>query len=411
MVRWCSYSPRVVFDKGKRMMSVAQLNRRSLRFLALSQAGLFASNGLTVPLMANHFGELGAGPAIVGMMFAAQQLGSLIAPYLWEAQSDRMARRRPIVMVALALSALSLFVIALTTTWWVVIVAQLLLGIAGAGFSAGSLALVGDLIEDAQSRGRMLGIFRTTGSLAFALTAVAGGFVADAYGLWVPILVAAIMQGLGGIATLGVREAVTTPPSDATVPMTESSDAPVDWRTSVAFFVVVFTWFYGMGAVAWQWPALMRSLGYHQSAISGLWALAAAGEVPALTLAGLLADRWGRRPLLVAGLTGQATIYGLYQFVAPTWGIVPLQMLRSLTYSSYETPALLMATELGLRQRRGRLAGLYHTMAALGGVVGATVGGQLVARWGYATSFTVASVGMVLVAWLVARRLPQRPSH
>lgn len=393
------------------MISVAQLNRRSLRFLALSQAGLFASNGLTVPLMANHFGELGAGPAIVGMMFASQQLGSLIAPYLWGAQSDRMARRRPIIMVALAMSALSLFVIALTTTWWVVIVAQLLLGIAGAGFSAGSLALVGDLIEDAQSRGRMLGIFRTTGSLAFALTAVAGGFVADAYGLWVPILVAAIMQGLGGIATLGVREAVTTPPSDATVPMTESSDAPIDWRTSVAFFVVVFTWFYGMGAVAWQWPALMRSLGYHQSAISGLWALAAAGEVPALTLAGLLADRWGRRPLLVAGLTGQATIYGLYQFLAPTWGIVPLQMVRSLTYSSDETPALLMATELGLRQRRGRLAGLYHTMAALGGVVGATVGGQLVVHWGYATSFTVASVGMMVVAWVVARRLPQRVSR
>jgi MFS family permease len=166
-----------------------------------------------------------------------------------------------------------------------------------------------------------------------------------------------------------------------------------------------------MGAVAWQWPALMRSLGYHQSSISGLWALAAAGEVPALTLAGLLADRWGRRPLLVAGLTGQAAIYGLYQFVAPTWGIVPLQMVRSLSYSSYETPALLMATELGLRQRRGRLAGLYHTIAALGGVVGATVGGQLVARWGYATSFTVASAGMLLVAWVVARRLPPQAAR
>jgi MFS family permease len=394
-----------------RMMSVAQLNRRSLRFLALSQAGLFASNGLTVPLMANHFGELGAGPAIVGMMFAAQQLGSLVAPYLWGAQSDRIARRRPIIMVALALSALSLLVIALTTTWWLVIGAQLLLGIAGAGFSAGSLALVGDLIEDAQSRGRMLGIFRTTGSLAFALTAIAGGFVADAYGLWVPILIASIMQGLGGIATLGVREAVVAAPTEVATDSAERTESPVDWRTSVAFFVVVFTWFYGMGAVAWQWPALMRSLGYHQSSISGLWALAAAGEVPALTLAGLLADRWGRRPLLVAGLTGQAAIYGLYQFVAPTWGIVPLQMVRSLSYSSYETPALLMATELGLRQRRGRLAGLYHTIAALGGVVGATVGGQLVARWGYATSFTVASAGMLLVAWVVARRLPPQAAR
>lgn len=396
------------------MSSASQANRRSLRFLALSQAGLFASNGLTVPLMANHFGELGAGPAIVGIMFAAQQLGSLVAPYLWGAQSDRIGRRRPIIMIALAISSLSLFVISVTSTWWLVIVAQLLLGIAGAGYNAGSLALVGDLIEDAGSRGRMVGIFRTTGSLAFALTAVFGGFIADWYGLWVPILLAAGMQALGGVATLGVTEAqrddgeVSSQDRGASSATSTPADAQQPSRaTSIAFFVVVFTWFYGMGAVAWQWPALMRSLGYSQSTISGLWALAAAGEVPALTIAGVLADRWGRRPLLMAGLTGQASIYFLYQFLAPTWAIVPLQMIRSLTYSSYETPALLMATELGLRQRRGRLAGMYHTTAALGGVVGATIGGQLVAQWDYATSFTVASIGMVLVALLVARTLPR----
>lgn len=396
------------------MSSASQANRRSLRFLALSQAGLFASNGLTVPLMANHFGELGAGPAIVGIMFAAQQLGSLVAPYLWGAQSDRIGRRRPIIMIALAISSLSLFVISVTSTWWLVIVAQLLLGIAGAGYNAGSLALVGDLIEDAGSRGRMVGIFRTTGSLAFALTAVFGGFIADWYGLWVPILLAAGMQALGGVATLGVTEAqrddggVSSQDTGASSATSTPADAQQPSRaTSIAFFVVVFTWFYGMGAVAWQWPALMRSLGYSQSTISGLWALAAAGEVPALTIAGVLADRWGRRPLLMAGLTGQASIYFLYQFLAPTWAIVPLQMIRSLTYSSYETPALLMATELGLRQRRGRLAGMYHTTAALGGVVGATIGGQLVSQWDYATSFTVASIGMVLVALLVARTLPR----
>jgi MFS family permease len=317
-------------------------------------------------------------------------------------------------MIALAISSLSLFVISVTSTWWLVIVAQLLLGIAGAGYNAGSLALVGDLIEDAGSRGRMVGIFRTTGSLAFALTAVFGGFIADWYGLWVPILLAAGMQALGGVATLGVTEAqrddggVSSQDRGASSATSTPADAQQPSRaTSIAFFVVVFTWFYGMGAVAWQWPALMRSLGYSQSTISGLWALAAAGEVPALTIAGVLADRWGRRPLLMAGLTGQASIYFLYQFLAPTWAIVPLQMIRSLTYSSYETPALLMATELGLRQRRGRLAGMYHTTAALGGVVGATIGGQLVAQWDYATSFTVASIGMVLVALLVARTLPR----
>lgn len=391
------------------LMSFA--NQRSLRFLALSQAGLFAANGLTVPLMVNHFGALGAGPALVGLMFAASQFGSLIAPYLWGVRSDQIGRRRPIIFVALIISSLALLTISLTKTVWVVMFAQLLLGIAGAGFNAGSLALAGDLIEDARSRGRVLGFFRTTGSLAFAITAVGGGFIADAFGLWVPILLASIMQALGCLATFGIQEATTQSPTsshDASVAPT--SVTPTFSRgATIAFFVVVFTWFYGMGAVAWQWPAFMKTLDYSQSTISALWALAALGEVPALTLAGLLADRWGRRPLLMAGLTGQASIYMLYQFVAPTWGIVPLQMMRSLTYSSYETPALLVATEMGLRQRRGRLAGMYHTIAALGGVVGATIGGQLVAWQGYTFSFMVAGIWMVFVAWVIASRLPRRP--
>ena len=388
------------------LMSLA--NRRSLRYLALSQAGLFAANGLTVPLMVNHFGALGAGPALVGLMFAASQFGSLIAPYLWGVRSDQIGRRRPIIFVALIISSLALLTISLTQTVWIVVVAQLLLGIAGAGFNAGSLALAGDLIEDAGSRGRILGFFRTTGSLAFAITAVGGGFIADAFGLWAPILLASIMQALGCLATVGIQESTTPPRAvESGGDVAQPANTHFSRGATIAFFVVVFSWFYGMGAVAWQWPAFMKTLDYSQSSISALWALAALGEVPALTIAGLLADRWGRRPLLMAGLTGQAGIYMLYQYVAPTWGIVPLQMMRSLTYSSYETPALLVATEMGLRQRRGRLAGMYHTVAALGGVVGAIIGGQLVAWQGYTFSFLIAGIWMIVVAWFIASRLPR----
>jgi len=385
------------------MFTARTPNARSLRFLALSQASLFASNGLTIPLMANHFGALGAKPGAVGFLFAAQQAGSLVAPYIWGAGSDRLGKRRPIIFIALALSALSLCTVAFIQQYAILLVAQFCIGIASAGFSAGNLALVGDLIEDDGSRGRVLGLFRMTGSLAFALTAVTGGFMADTYGLWVPIAIAATLQGLGCFATLGIREA-TKRPERTELP---SADPPTtDARHALMFFVVVFTWFYGMGAVAWQWPAMMHSLGYAQSSISALWALAALGEVPGLAVAGILADRWGRRPLLMTGLIGQGLVYTLYRFVAPTWGIVPLQMFRSLSFSSYETPALLVATELGLRQRRGRYAGLYHTVAALGGVVGASVGGQIVGAWDYATSFTIAGLFMVTVSLTVARRLP-----
>ncbi len=386
------------------MFTARTPNARSLRFLALSQASLFASNGLTIPLMANHFGGLGATPGAVGFLFAAQQAGSLVAPYIWGAGSDRLGKRRPIIVIALVLSALSLCAVAFIQQFAVLLVAQFCIGIASAGFSAGNLALVGDLIADTGSRGRVLGLFRMTGSLAFALTAVTGGFIGDAYGLWVPIAIAAALQALGCFATLGIREATSVVLSDVT--QASTVQPTTDQRHAWMFFAVVFVWFYGMGAVAWQWPGMMHSLGYAQTSISALWALAALGEVPGLALAGILADKWGRRPLLMAGLLGQGMVYALYRLIAPTWGIVPLQMFRSLSFSSYETPALLVATELGLRQSRGRYAGLYHTVAALGGVVGASVGGQIVGVWGYGTSFIIAGLFMAIISVTVARKLP-----
>ena len=392
------------------MFTARTPNGRSLRFLTLAQASLFASNGLTIPLMANHMHTVVSAPAAVGLLFAAQQAGGVLAPYLWGALSDRIGRRQPVILLALALSASSLATVAFAPTFVLMLIAQAIFGISSAGFSAGNLALVGDLIEDATSRGRVLGLFRMSGSVAFALTAVCGGFLADAYGLWLPVALGAASQALGCLAVLRIGEAVAVSPvaTDATADAPGSMvQSPADRRAALLFFAVVFTWFYGMGAVAWQWPAFMRSLGYHQSSISALWALAALGEVPSLAMAGRLADRWGRRPLLMGILIVQGTVYTLYQFVAPTFGIVPLQLVRSMSFSSYEAPAMLVATELGLRARRGRYAGLYHTVAGLGGVSGAALGGLIVTGFSYGVSFTVAGCVMMAVSLLFARRLPQ----
>ena len=393
------------------MRGVLPQNQHSLRFLIISQAGLFAANGLTIPLMANHYATLHADATLIGLIFAVQQFGSLAAPYIWGLRSDAIGQRRPIIFWALGMASMSMLSVALTESIWLVIVAQLIFGVAVAGFNAGGLALAGDLIEDATSRGRVLGFVRTTGSLAFAVTAITGGFIADYYGSWVPICIGGVMLLSGCLASLGIREAVVTPQvHDVHAPPAEAV-VPVSRAVTLTFFVVVFAWFYGMGSVAWLWPAFMSNVGYTQSSISALWALAAAGEVPGLMLAGYLADRWGRRPMLMAGLIGQGMIYILYQFLAPAWGIVPLQMIRSLTYSSYETPALLMATELGLRQRRGRLAGVYHTIAALGGVIGSAVSGFIIAQTSYALSFTLSGAFMIVIALLVARRLPARATR
>ena len=84
-----------------------------------------------------------------------------------------------------------------------------------------------------------------------------------------------------------------------------------------------------------------------------------------------------------------------------------MQLFRSFAYSCFEAPALLYATELGLRQQRGRLAGLYYSANGAGGIAGATLGGALAQRSGLPATYRAVVLLMLLVALVVAKTMPR----
>jgi MFS family permease len=173
------------------------------------------------------------------------------------------------------------------------------------------------------------------------------------------------------------------------------------------FLALSFAWFFGMGSVVSLWPVFMHNNGYTQTQISGLWALAALGEVGCLLLAGYLADRLGRKWVILAGVSIMACVYTAYTFAPAFVWFIPIQIVRSFAYSSFEAPALLYATELGLRQRRGRLAGLYYSASGLGGVAGSLLGAAAAQAFGMTTMYRSVALGMVAVALVVALVMPR----
>jgi MFS family permease len=170
---------------------------------------------------------------------------------------------------------------------------------------------------------------------------------------------------------------------------------------------LLFAWMFATSAVISLWPVDMKSIGYSQTAIGGLWALAALGEAPCMILAGHLADRWGRKPIMLAGFVGMSLVFLAYAF-SPTLGwIVGVQLLRSMAYASFESTALLYATELGLRRQRGRLVGLYYSAGGLGGIAGSAVGGSVAQLAGMAPMFLSVVVFMLATAAIISKTMPR----
>lgn len=374
---------------------------------------VFAAGGTISPLLANYIRSLGADTSQIGLVFAVYQATALGSQYWWGSRSDRIGRRKPLVVIGTAGMALVLLGYAAAPSFWWLFPVRVVEGLVLAAYSTGALALIGDVLEDEQQRGRLMGIYRMFGSLAFSMAALGGGLLSDALGLRAPLLMAAGFYALALLLVSGVRE---RPPAPA--PSDQQAERPaqaVTLREQIAarravilpFMGLAFAWFLGMGSVVALWPVYMRGAGHSQTVISGLWALAALGEVPCLMLAGFLAERYGRKWVIIGGVAGMACVYLAYTASTALAWLVGVQLVRSLCYSCFETPAMLYATELGLRQQRGRMAGLYNTATGLGGITGSAVGGAAAQQVGMPTMFRGVAMLMMAVALAAALTMPR----
>jgi len=372
---------------------------------------VYMATGLWSPLLAIYMRSLGAGTAQIGLLFATYQASTLASQYWWGRFSDRLGRRRPLLLLGTAgLSAAYLGIAGTHQYSWLFII-RVIEGVALAAYSTGSLALIGDLLEDQAGRGRLMGTYRTFGSLAFGIAALSGGWLADSFGQRVPLLAAAGCYALACALSASIRERPADAPRETpAAPADLGAALPGDSRARRAlwsFLGLLFAWTFATGAVIPLWPVYMATRGYTQTAIGGLWALAALGEAPCMILAGHLADRWGRKPIMLAGFVGMSMVFLAYALVPILPWILGVQIVRSMSYASFEATALLYATELGLRRQRGRLVGLYYSAGSLGGIAGSAAGGGVAQLAGLAHMF-MSIVGFMLVtAAIVGKTMPR----
>jgi MFS family permease len=145
------------------------------------------------------------------------------------------------------------------------------------------------------------------------------------------------------------------------------------------------------------------------------WALAvfAAGNALALTFSGRLADSFGRRPMMLAGLLVTAASTAAIGFTETLPAFLAASAVSGFG-SGLSGPAqqAAVADVLGRGRTGGRVLAAFQMTADTGAIVGPILAGMLADRLGYAWAFA-ATGGVVLLSaafWLVSREtLDRRP--
>ena len=144
---------------------------------------------------------------------------------------------------------------------------------------------------------------------------------------------------------------------------------------------------------------------------AGVAALSVSDMAYALTFAfaapftGMLADRFGRRPIILLSLAGYVLAFAGYLFAPVAWILIALRGLAGIFGAGLLPGMTSIVGDLAPENRRAQWIGIVNGGAAAGFIVGPSLGGLLYDRFGYvmpsAVSITMATGALLLALFRI----------
>jgi MFS family permease len=149
-------------------------------------------------------------------------------------------------------------------------------------------------------------------------------------------------------------------------------------------------------------PLYARGLGIPESQIGLIIGVFALSSMVVKPVAGWAADRFGRRPLLLAGAALFALASALYGASHTAAALLGVRIVHGAGMGLYPTGSGAMAADLTPAHRRGEAMGLWGAAGNLALALGPLGAVWIAERLGFAWLFAM-STGVALIALLLAR--------
>jgi PPP family 3-phenylpropionic acid transporter len=395
--------------QGSRRSAVSLANPDttfSLR-LALFYGALFLIYGVHLPYLPVWLDTRGLDAQEIAAITAAPFfLRAFITPTV-AMLADRTARHRALINGLASLTLVLALLLSQMQSFWAIFVLAVPFAIALSTIMplTETIAVAGVRVH-----GLDYGRMRLWGSLTFVVAGFVGGWVIDHAGP------GAVLGCLIAATIATVATAWLLPERSETAPETagplRGGRLDEAWKlvSSPVFLAFLLAagaaqgshgMVYTFGALTW------RGQGISTAWVGTLWAIAILGEVLLFAYSGRVVERWGPAALLIGATAAAVTRWLAMSLAPPLIGLIPLQVLHTLTYGASHLGAMHFIARAVPVTAQGTAQALYATVAS-GVLMGvATLGsGRLYAEIGthaYLAMAALAAAGLAGALYVRAR--------
>ncbi|HEU5102014.1 MAG TPA: MFS transporter [Roseiflexaceae bacterium] len=369
---------------------------------------LFIGMGL-FPLLPLYAARFGATHTDIGIFYAVVYIASAASVLGTGWLAARVPRRR-LFLIGAALGMPSMLLLGNATALWQVVLLTALAWISG-GITLTLLSIFTGQLADPARRGWVFSMM----SLVYPLDALVGGAVVGrltaAYGyttMFYGLAAVWIIQPLVGALWLRVPNASAAPAKAATLLATAPFGRPF-MQLLVASLLSIASISIGRLGTSLS----MEVLGFAPEIVASTAIISGLATIPLTLLVGTLADRFGRRQILLVSYLGAAAGAATLIAASAAWQFQIAATLLLAAWCVNRAASSALGTDLLPPEGLGRGLPRLASMDSIASIVGFAISGFVIDSFGggalYGLSATLALAAVVVLVGLPRRRRAVQP--
>ena len=331
---------------------------------------------------------------------------------------DETRAKRGIIILALAVLAITAAVIFAWPTFWPVAIANSMMAIAGDVFGPAVAALTLGLYARQQLARRMgrNSAFDHAGNVAIALLAGAVGYAFSQRAVFLLVPVFAVLTGLAVLSipakAIDYNRARDLEPELGAAESTRIADYGILFKSRpLVIFGLCAMLFHFANAPLLPLVGQKLAAAYPKEATAMMSACIVAAQavmLPIALLVGHKADVWGRKPLFLAGFAILPIRAVLYTLSDNSFWLIGVQVLDGVGAGIFGALTPLVIADIMRGTGRYNLAqGAIATMVGIGASLSGLAAGEIVDHFGYGVAFLALGVVALVAAIVFALAMPE----